>query len=342
MLADLLGITAGPLNTLHRHDPQSGVGLWTLQLDSPAVAVHLADGTSLKLHGEQASTGNASSVVVGSLHGSMYALPVPANWLQSTLPAAAADAEAPALDDLQSAADPHDLQADLGPLKAPYFDEFSNQAHQARSMQGGRSRQSGQGTERVYLHSQKQLAKHQQRGQSQPRQQASTRLGNLEKPIDGSKRSSDVSSTSSKQHTSPNHIQGYDDHMSHHPVLPSDGIGRTVGQQHVKSCEGDVDRIGNSKRATAPDRTGQHSTALMPVQPAAGPGALLQCPVSMHSVVTSTAPQTFLPNLTGASSESEQILDEQQPNSWLGTSSTLSRDTQRTIPEERTIPEDLY
>ncbi len=83
-----MGITAGPLNTLHRHDPQSGVGLWTLQLDSPAVAVHLADGTSLKLHGAAATSDNASTVVVGTLHGSMYALPVAADWLQSLLPPA--------------------------------------------------------------------------------------------------------------------------------------------------------------------------------------------------------------------------------------------------------------
>ena len=83
-----MGITAGPLNTLHRHDPQSGVGLWTLQLDSPAVAVHLADGTSLQLHGSGNTADDTSSVVVGTLHGSMYALPVAADWLQSGLPVA--------------------------------------------------------------------------------------------------------------------------------------------------------------------------------------------------------------------------------------------------------------
>ena len=86
LAAGLLGITAGPLNTLHRRDPQSGVGLWTLQLDSPAVALHWGHGAGLKLHGSAPASQNASTVVVGTLHGTMYVLPLAANWLPSGLP----------------------------------------------------------------------------------------------------------------------------------------------------------------------------------------------------------------------------------------------------------------
>lgn len=86
MAAGLLGISAGPMNTLQRRHPISGVGLWTLQLDSPPVAVHLADGSSVNLYAQKASDSTDSMVVVGMLRDSMYALPVSADWLQRSLP----------------------------------------------------------------------------------------------------------------------------------------------------------------------------------------------------------------------------------------------------------------
>lgn len=85
--AGLLGISAGPGNTLLRRDPLSGVGLWTLQLDSPPVAVHLADGSSLNLYTHDSADSNNFMVVVGMLQqDSMYALPVSADWLRQSLP----------------------------------------------------------------------------------------------------------------------------------------------------------------------------------------------------------------------------------------------------------------
>lgn len=84
--ADLVGISAGPFNTLQRRHPKSGVGLWTLSLEAPPVAVHLADGSSLNLYADNPLDSNNSMVVVGFLQDSLYALPVPADWLRSSLP----------------------------------------------------------------------------------------------------------------------------------------------------------------------------------------------------------------------------------------------------------------
>lgn len=73
------------MHTLQRRDPLSGVGLWTLQLDSPPVAVHLADGSNINLYAQDGNS-NESMIVVGMLKDSMYALPVSADWLQRGLP----------------------------------------------------------------------------------------------------------------------------------------------------------------------------------------------------------------------------------------------------------------
>lgn len=238
--ADLLGITAGPLNTLHRHDPQSGVGLWTLQLDSPAVAVHLADGTSLKLHGPDASAArNASSVVVGSLQGSLYALPVPADWLQSTLPAAAA-AGTPAL----SAAPDH-------PQHPEELPRLPMQAH-SHPMDEQRQRHEAQRLSQQHV------------GTS----------------------SSDVSRQTGKS------------------MLPSN-----PGSVQSPKMSSSFDRPDAAGARRQTGGAGQRSTALMqlPARPAEGSQALLQCPTSMHSIVTSTTPQSFLPNLTSDTTGSKAV-----------------------------------
>lgn len=88
----LLGISAGPVNTLHRRHPLSGIGLWTLQLESPPVAVHLADGSNLNLYAQDSGS-NESMVIVGILKDSMYALPVSADWLQRSLPRPVTDSQ---------------------------------------------------------------------------------------------------------------------------------------------------------------------------------------------------------------------------------------------------------
>lgn len=244
-----MGITAGPLNTLRRHDPQSGVGLWTLQLDSPAMAVHLADGTSLKLHGAAATAENASSVVVDTMQGSMYALPVAADWLQSSLPLAPA-----AVQLLEHGPNPEVASA-LNAESAPF-----------PLKQGSQSDASP---------------------------------GKL----------NTVGSRHAQQAQQPQHAQ------QAAALEPEHGVGASAAQR-TTGLEG-------RSQSTIPDshsrpfQNAASSTALMqlPTRPAAGSEALWQCPVSLHSVVASTAPQSFLPNLTeaGIHAEVPELPLTQQP-----------------------------
>lgn len=239
IVADLMGITAGPLNTLRRHDPQSGVGLWTLQLDSPAVAVHLADGTSLKLHGGSDTAENASSVVVGTLHGSMYALPVAADWLQSGLPPqrpGSSYSEAQIASDAESA----------DPSSGRLITMNSQHAQHAPRAQHAQHEQQGQRVQQV--------------------EEAHSRMG----------------------------------------ISAERAAGLGERSQQAKS-----DGPNKPRQKAAP------STALMqlPLEPSNEPEALWQCPVSLHSVVVTTAPQSFLPNLTDVSSQGEdEVQVTQQPH----------------------------
>ena len=234
-----MGITAGPLNTLRRHDPQSGVGLWTLQLDSPAVAVHLADGTSLKLHGAGATAENASSVVVGTLHGSMYALPVAADWLQSGLPpqslGQSPSPEAQSASDAESAAHPSVQDSQLDASAGQLITMHSQRAQQAKQAKKAESQEGHSVTQRA---------------------------------------------------------AGF-------------------GERSQQACPEGPKGLGQK---AAP------STALMqlPTEPNDAPEALWQCPISLHSVVTTTAPQSFLPNLTDTGSQAEEEMQATQQLQGLG------------------------
>ena len=83
-------------------------------------------------------------------------------------------------------------------------------------------------------------------------------------------------------------------------------------------------RAGAAKKALvgvvpgAAQQTVQASKALMqvPVRAAEGEEARWQCPVSYHSVVASTAPQTFLPNLTDFMRE--PATEAAEPTYWTG------------------------
>lgn len=258
-----MGITAGPLNLLRRHDPHSGVGLWTLQLDSPAVAVHLADGTSLKLHGASATAENASSVVVGTLHGSMYALPVAADWLQSGLPPQrpghSSDSEAQIAPDAESTAHPSLQDTQLDPSFGQLITMSSRYAQRDRHAQ------------------QAQHAQRAQHGQGEQHKQQAQHAQQAEEAHSGM----DISAAEKAA-----------------------GLGK--GSQQAKS-EG----------PRKPRHSAVPSTALMqlPLEPSTGPEALWQCPVSLHSVVTTTAPQSFLPNLTDISSQGrDEVQVTQQPH----------------------------
>ena len=249
LFADLMGITAGPLNTLRRHDPQSGVGLWTLQLDSPAVAVHLADGTSLKLHGLGATAENASTVVVGTLHGNMYALPVPADWLQSGLPPQSLDQSYYSESESASGAEvaAHPSVQDSKP------DASSGQL----------------------ISMDKQHAQCAQRAQQ----------------AQGAQQAEEV-----KPHLGPPDAQ-------------------------MAACLEERSRKAFSERRKKPGQSRVPSTALMqlPKEPSDRAAALWQCPASLHSVVTTTAPQSFLPNLTDAGSQAEEEMHLTQQPYELGT-----------------------
>ncbi|KAK9823205.1 hypothetical protein WJX72_001091 [[Myrmecia] bisecta] len=104
--AGLLGMAAGPDNTLVRYDPLSGEARWTVSFNTPAVAAYTSLGIGLLLHGQQGmpalpndvlaaghpprDQASLGAVMVGSLRGSLYALPashwtpppalVPADW----------------------------------------------------------------------------------------------------------------------------------------------------------------------------------------------------------------------------------------------------------------------
>ena len=252
----LRGITAGPLNTLQRHDPQSGVGLWTLQLDSPAVAVHLADGTSLKLHGAAATSGNASTVVVGTLHGSMYALPVAADWLQSLLPAV------PVTELIES---PGEAAA------AAAGRESSSELHVSR------------GT-------------HSQSAGTHQRAESSALL-NMQHQLDRRSAATDASAR-----------------KSDHTKFPSDFHARNMD----RLSGADRQSAGKERQAR---KAGSDSTALMqlPVRSGEGPEANWQCPVSLHTVVTSTSAQSFLPNLTDPTMEQGGAAEGAGTSTWAGT-----------------------
>lgn len=249
--AGLLGITAGPLNTLRRQDPQSGVGLWTLQLDSPAVAVHLADGTSLKLHGAAATSGNTSTVVVGTLHGSMYALPVATDWLQSALPA------------------------------VPVTETITHQSPGAASAAGDESSNEGHLSRSMYTLP------------AQPHPQ----------------------SRANNQHHEDRHSSRFDavGGQKGETKVPSDLHNGRLNQANA------VDRQPAGKQRQA-RKAASDSKALVqvPVRPAAGPEAHWQCPVSLHSVVTTTAPQSFLPNLTELSGGAEEVAQAAEETTWAG------------------------
>ncbi len=253
-----MGIAAGPLNTLHRHDPQSGVGLWTLQLDSPAVAVHLADGTSLKLHGAAATSDNASTVVVGTLHGSMYALPVVADWLQSALPAV--------------------------PVTEIIEDEFPEEAAAvAAGSESSSELHVGRG-----IHSQSAGA-HQSAG--------SSALLNSQHQL-------------YRKSAAPDALASTSDHTK----LPLDLHARNLDQPSGAVRQS----AGRERQARKAD---SDSTALMqlPVRSGEGPEAHWQCPVSLHSVVTSTSAQSFLPNLTDPSMEQGGVAETAGASTWAGT-----------------------
>ncbi|DBA76306.1 TPA: bifunctional endoribonuclease/protein kinase ire1 [Trebouxia sp. C0004] len=255
--AGLMGITAGPLNTLHRRDPQSGVGLWTLQLDSPAVAVHLADGTSLKLHGSTATSDNASTVVVGTLHGSMYALPVAADWLQSLLPAVPVTEiiEYQLPEEAAAAAAGSESSSELLVSRGAHSQSAGSHQH-ARSS--------------ALLNSQHQL------------------FIKSAAP-DASARTPD------------------------HTKLPSEVHARNLDQP-----SGAVRQPAGKERQA--QKAGSDSTALMhlPVRSGEGPEAHWQCPVSLHSVVTGTSAQSFLPNLTDPSMEQGGAAEAAAASTWAG------------------------
>lgn len=201
------------------------------------MAVHLADGTSLKLHGAGATAENASSVVVGTLHGSMYALPVAADWLHSGLPpqslGQSSHSEAQTAIDADSAAHP-------------------------------------------------------------------------------SVQDSQVDATSSQ--LIPTHSQH---------AQRSEEVEPRVGLSAAQRAAG----LGERSQTASPERptrpTGQSaaiSTALMqlPMEASDGPEALWQCPVSLHNVVTTTAPQSFLPNLTDVGCQIEEVQATKQPQGLGG------------------------
>ena len=256
--AGLMGITAGPLNTLHRHDPQSGVGLWTLQLDSPAVAVHLADGTSLKLHGLAATSENASTVVVGTLHGSMYALPVAADWLQSSLPAVPVT----------------EILEDQLPEEAAAVGAGSESSSELHVSRGAHSQSAG-------AH---------ENARSSALQNSQHQLYSKFAALDALGRQSD------------------------HTKLPSDLPARNL--EHPSGA--DRQSAGKERQAR---KAGSDSTALMqlPVRSGEGPEAHWQCPVSLHSVVTGTSTQSFLPNLTDPSMEQGGAAEAAGASTWAGT-----------------------
>ena len=263
--ADLVGITAGPLNTLHRHDPQSGVGLWTLQLESPAVSVHLADGTSLKLHSSDSATAdNASSVVVGTLHGSMYALPVAADWLQSSLPA------------------PQTTR--------PVLEHSSEVMHEMANSEPGTQGH----TEGLWPH-------------ALPEKRSTE--GNLQ----------DLQPPNPQQPVQAQHaLQAR--HHDNRALQPSPKI---LTELKGTSQKATPERLKGQGQKAAPGS----STALvqLPAQSVDGQEEDWQSPISLHSVVTSTAPQSFLPNLTDASSEAEEQAQMAPATCWIGELAKLLR-----------------
>ena len=242
-LPDLVGITAGPLNTLHRHDRRSGVGLWTLQLDSPAVAVHLADGTSLKLHGSAVTADNTSSVVVGILHSSMYALPVAADWLQSGLPAASNVSAAIHFE-------PEPENTITGSDTLP----------------------------------------HAVRGPQQP-----ATLG-----------PQDHRGTEPAQHAQ----HDFESSSENSRAAEANGAIKAAAGPEGKGRKADTERLKGQGERPGPEA----STALMQLPQKAGWAS----PVSLHSVVTNNAPQSFLPNLTDAKHGGEAGQQPTQATQWTG------------------------
>ena len=257
MAAGLLGISAGPMNMLQRRHPISGVGLWTLQLDSPPVAVHLADGSSVNLYALEASDSTDTMVVVSMLRDSMYALPVSADWLQSSLP----HLESDGIDDdslglqhpLQLASEPH-THKDAGALHAG--------SHQSA---GGCSVESCDSQSR----------------------------GNKEKQKRDCAARSDC---------------GGDAVMSAIPDTQR-GTPRTTSGQPVERLRQSKDLSGflddSHALVTMP------SVHSMPSMDADDSICTWQSPVSIHSVVPSSLPQTFLPVMSEASLDVAESLAEQ-------------------------------
>jgi len=240
------------------------VGLWTLQLDSPAVAVHLADGASLKLHAVSATPDNASTVVVGTLQGSMYALPVAADWLQSTLPAVSG----PEAIEYQTTAE----------AAAPASYESSHDTYISKDAPSKAAKLQSSGSAAHWQHSQ------------QPwQQQLDRKLSQL--APDSSGRQTGQTKSAPRQ-PKPSAVDTDEADANGHPV----GEG------------------GSARKADA----GSKALMPLPVKPAEGPEAQWQCPVSLHNVITSTAPQTFLPNLTDFGFDVEQEPKAAEHALWAG------------------------
>lgn len=228
------------MNTLQRHHPVSGVGLWSLQLDSPPVAVHLADGSSINLYAREASDSTDSMVVVGMLRDSMYALPVSADWLQRSLPQLKSDAAADESLGLQ-----HHLQLASEPHTHGHAGTIDASSHQSP---GGSADSCS--------------------SQSRGNNGKQTRDFAARSGCDG-----DVvqSATPDAQRVSPQ------------PIL-----GQPVARRHHSK-----DPAGSSKvsHALVP-LPGMRS---MPSMDSEDSMCAWQSPVSIHSVVPSSLPQTFLP-----------------------------------------------
>ena len=224
--------------------------------------MHLADGTSLKLHGAEATMAqNASTVVVGTLQGSMYALPVAADWLTATLPAMLAPA-VPA----SAAESSHGDDVNTGvtiPSAAP-----------------------GAGLDIDNKHRQS----HQQ-------------------VLPDSLRRGTAQLVARVRHAEPAMM-----------AQPADRA--EVAASHGKADH--VEKTDDKQHGGYAEEAGVTSKALMqiPTVPAVVQEAYWQCPVSLHSVVTSTAPQTFLPNLTQVSTEVEEITHTAAQTYWRGMART--------------------
>ena len=254
LLAGLLGISAGPGNTLQRRDPLSGVGLWTLQLDSPPVAVHLADGSSLNLYSQDSANSNNSMVVVGMLQDSMYALPVSAGWLRQSLPGLSTPPDG----------DVHDMPDSLA-LPFDESDKATRVGHASDAPSVGRH--GGQ---------QNRVEQFQHEHAVGPMQSQDTTLPSI---TDQQETNPTVSSSSHSPHSQT--------------------------QRH--------------SRRPAGIQTSSHALVAVPSMRFEDDSCAWQSPVSIHSVMPSSLPQTFLPSVSEATADVQATLHTRTDSSeWIG------------------------